>query len=166
MTDQLNDTLTPDEITEITGYLDRISAILVAKGKALSSEERIKLPKARKGFEKYLIMLLAIARESNVDLKPHPLDGLMTDVQLQQSLTVINQRLKGLSALSNDTIAQANSEAWQAFLGYYNVLNAMGTHDPSIAGRMKPIIQFMSINQRKKNKEEDAEDVDMDALKD
>ena len=69
--------------------------------------------KARKGFEKYLVMLLAIARESNVDLKMHPIDGLMTDVQLQQGLTVINQRLKGLSTLSNDTISLANSEAWQ-----------------------------------------------------
>ncbi len=165
MPDQLNDSLTPEEIEEITGYLDRISSILVAKGKALSSEERIKLPKARKGFEKYLVMLLAIARESNVDLKMHPIDGLMTDVQLQQGLTVINQRLKGLSTLSNDTISLANSEAWQAFLDYYGVLNAMGVHDPNISGRMKPIVQFMSINQRKKGKEEDLEDVDLDLPK-
>ncbi|MDC0746042.1 hypothetical protein [Polyangium mundeleinium] len=45
---------------------------------------------------------------------------------------------------------QAGSEAWEAFLAYYDVLSSMGERMPDLAAELQTVVDFMATGPRKK----------------
>ena len=78
-----------------------------------------------------------------------PLDGMLNDLNLVQALEPFESALELGSQLVADTILQADTEGWQAFLGYYGVLATMAERDAELATLLRPAIEFMKYGRRK-----------------
>jgi hypothetical protein len=79
-----------------------------------------------------------------------PLSGVENDVRLALELAPFEALLKSAEQLVADTQAQADSEAWEAFLTYYGALAALAKNTPELALELKPVVDFMAVGKRKR----------------
>ncbi|HCF62052.1 MAG TPA: hypothetical protein DFS52_29170, partial [Myxococcales bacterium] len=77
-----------------------------------------------------------------------PLEGLESDLKVGVKADRFEKRLEVMRQLAADTRLAAYGEAYQAFLAYYGVLASMAKHDPALAKRLQPVVDFMSTGPR------------------
>jgi hypothetical protein len=77
-----------------------------------------------------------------------PLDGMQNDLTLAEQMANVIAELAPALTLAEDTAAQADSEAWQAFLAYYGVLASMAARVPELASELAPTVAFMANGPR------------------
>ncbi len=157
MIDRLDKAFTEAELNELNDHVLGITNILKSKGVDLSPTERTKLVRPRKGSEETMRTLFSIAKDFGLSLDAHKVEDAEVDMTIKHQLSDVIVRLKAATQLANDTYSLARSEAWSAFLDYYAVLNAMALRNPSIATRMKAIVDFMAYGSRKEGDKEDTE---------
>jgi hypothetical protein len=107
-----------------------------------------KLAYPRKGAADQIQTVHDLAVKYGLSVKSAPLDGMLRDVALSKQVRPFANALRGGLKLADDTINQADSEAWGAFLAYYNLLSALAEKDSEVAVEMASVIEFMSTGPR------------------
>lgn len=126
----------------LLGLIDVIREV----GVALKAGTKLVYP--RKGAAEHMQTVHDLALKHGLVVKNAPLDGMQRDIALsKQMLPFINAFRAGLK-LAEDTKAQADSEAWGAFLAHYALLSALADRDPEVAMEMAPVIDFMATGPR------------------
>ncbi len=111
--------------------------------------ERRRVLRARKDSEGLIRRVHEIATKKGLTIPGIPLDGMLKDIDLSQRLEPFVTLLTLCLQLVEDTQAQADSEAWQAFLAYYSVLSTMASHDPEVAVAIAPVTTAMRHARKK-----------------
>ena len=142
--------LAPDAATtaKLLDKLRNVVATFRTYGITLSKDERRVLLHARIGAEPHIARIRDVAVKHGLSIPDVPLQGMMNDLELFTLLRPFQDAFAAALALVDDTAAQAESEAWEAFLAYYGVLAGMAPHHPTVAVDMAPIIDFMATGPR------------------
>lgn len=143
--------LTAQEVADLLTQAKAITAKLKAHGIALSTDDRKRLLRARRGAGEHIQRVVELATKHGVSLPNVPLAGIANDVKLEQQLQPIEEELRVGLQFAEDTGAQAASEAWEGFLAYYGVLSSMAQRMPDVAADLASVVEFMSQGPRKKS---------------
>ncbi|MFO0586822.1 MAG: hypothetical protein U0441_04755 [Polyangiaceae bacterium] len=116
----------------------------------LQPDERKATAKPHKGAEKPARNVHNLAQRYDIHVKNVPLDGMLNDVRLSESIEPFAKALALGAQISADTKLQANSEYYTAFLAYYGALSQAAEHDPNLAAELKETQEEMrKVRQRK-----------------
>lgn len=118
-------------------------------GVMLTKEERRATLRARRDSEPMQRLVYSLAQKKSLELEAFPLSGMLNDMNLVQSLEPFDSAMRVGKQLVADTLLQADTEGWQAFLAYYGVLSSMAQHDAELAAALKPVVNFMKTGRRK-----------------
>ena len=142
--------LSDQKRAQVLKIAEDIIAQLNGVGVVLSTDERKRVLRPRKGADLHMATVHRLAEKYAIDLKGMPLSGMGDDLALGEQLVEIENKLRVALTIAEDTGAQADSEAWEAFLGYYGVLNSMAQRNPELAEELVTVVEFMANGPRKK----------------
>ncbi len=146
-----DNSLTVQEVAELLTQAKAISAKLKAHGIVLTTDERKRLLRARRGANEHIQRVVDLATKHGVSLPNVPLAGIANDLKLEQQLQPIGEELRVALQLAEDTGAQAASEAWEGFLAYYGVLSSMAQRMPDVAADLASVVEFMAKRSSRKS---------------
>lgn len=135
---------------ELLGQLRNILGELRTFGVTLDADERQRLLRPRVGSAAHVLTVVELAKRYGLAVPTAPLAGVENDRRLALELAPFGALLGSAEQLVADTQAQAESEAWEAFLTYYGALVAMSKNIPELALELKPVIEFMAHGKRKR----------------
>ncbi|HZH99232.1 MAG TPA: hypothetical protein VEX38_09695 [Fimbriimonadaceae bacterium] len=142
--------LSPQKRAQLLKKLQEVIEELKPYGITLTTDDRKRTLRPRKGAEAHIQRVHDLAVKHGVKLKDHPLDGMAADLELAKQFDPFEDEFRTGLTLAEDTGTQAGSEAWEAFLAYYGVLSSMADRTPELAAELKSVIEFMAIGRRKK----------------
>ncbi len=146
-----NKPLTTQEQDQLLTQLKAIVVKLREHGITLTTDDRKRVLRPRRGAETHMQRVLELAKKYNLSLPNIPLAGMDADLAVARQFQPIEDELRAGLQLAEDTGMQADSEAWEAFLAYYGVLSSMADRMPDLAAEIKPVIDFMATGPRKKS---------------
>ncbi|EYF00522.1 hypothetical protein [Chondromyces apiculatus] len=131
-------------LAALVTQLGHVVTQLQAFGVILTSEERRRLLNARLEADPMVQRVHDLAVKHGLALQDIPLAGMMNDLDLRTRLHPLSDLFRSGLALAEHTQAQAESEMWEAFFGYYRVLTRMAEQNPKLALELKPVTDFMA----------------------
>jgi len=137
------------KLKDLLKKLQEVIAEMQAFGVVLSAEERVSLVHPRKGAAPHMQRVYELAKKHGINVPDIPLDGMQNDLGLGQAIQPFADAFRLGLQLSEDTLAQASTEGWQAFLAYYGVLGSLSARHPEIAAGLAPVVEFMRTVRRK-----------------
>ncbi len=143
--------LTSQKRDKLVAQLKDILEQLRPHGIILDKDSRKRTLRPRKGAEAHMQRVHDLAVKHGVSLKNISLDGMAADIELAKQFQPIEDELRTVLTLAEDTGTQAGSEAWEAFLAYYGVLSSMAERDPEVAAEIGSVIEFMATGPRQKS---------------
>lgn len=143
--------LTPQKAVQLLKQLTDIIEQLRPYGITLTTDERKRTLRPRRGAEPYMQRVHDLAVKHGVSLKSIPLEGMANDLTLVKQFQPFEDDLRTGLQLAEDSGMQAGSEAWEAFLAYYGVLSSMAERSAELAAELKTVAEFMAIGSRKKS---------------
>ena len=146
--------LTDQKRAQILKVINDAIAQLKPYGVTLTVDERKRTLRPRRGAETHMQRVHDLAKKHGVALKDIPLDGMADDLALAKQFQSFEDEFRVGLQFAEDTGAQAESEAWEAFLAYYGVLSSMAERLPALATELATVIDFMATGPRKKKNEE------------
>lgn len=146
--------LTDQKRTQILKVLKDAIVQLKPYGVTLTIDERKRTLRPRRGGETHMQRVHDLAKKHGVSLKDIPLDGMADDLALAKQFQSFEDEFRVGLQFAEDTGAQAESEAWEAFLAYYGVLSSMAERSPDLATELATVTDFMATGPRKKKNEE------------
>ena len=141
---------TEEETQQLHADIDKVQSAVECFGVIVAADDRGSFLKPKGGSEKLMPLVFEIATEKKVAVEGIPLAGMNDDLKVGQVAEKLELRFENLRQLAADTRLAAYGEAYQAFLAYYGVLSSMAKHDPALAKRLQPVIDFMSTGPRAK----------------
>ncbi|HCF58794.1 MAG TPA: hypothetical protein DFS52_12495 [Myxococcales bacterium] len=141
---------TEDERKQLVADIANVRERLIRWGVIVAPEVRCSFLKPRAGAEAMMELVFGLATEKKVVIDGMPLEGMSSDMKLGNMAYGFEQQLTDCQQIAADTRLVAFGEAWQAFLGYYGVLNSMASRDAALASRLRPVVEFMSNGPRQK----------------
>ena len=150
MENRVGDTVpTPAKLAALLKQLQDVVTEIKKFGVILTKDERRRLLRVRRDSEAMQRLIYAIAQKRGLKIEGFPLAGMLADINLAQAMEPFEQAMTVGQQLTSDTLLQADTEGWQAFLAYYGVLSAMASHDAALASELQPVIEFMKVGRRK-----------------
>jgi cytochrome c len=140
----------PQKVTQLVKQLKDIVEQLRPYGITLTTDERKRTLRPRKGAEVHMQRVHQLASKHGVTLKNIPLQGMADDLALAKQFVSFEDELRAGLQLAEDSGTQADSEAWEAFLAYYGVLSSMAERSPELAVELESVVSFMATGPRKK----------------
>ena len=144
-----NNVPSPAKLQSLLKQLQDVIAELQKFGIVLTVEERKQLLRARRDSEPHQRLVHELASKKGLDLTGFPLPDMLNDINLVQALEPFDSAATLGQQLVSDTLLEADTEAWQAFLAYYAVLSSMAKRDAELATQLKPVVEFMKTGKRK-----------------
>ncbi|MEO7327122.1 MAG: hypothetical protein ABI193_01000 [Minicystis sp.] len=142
--------LSPQKASQLLQKIKDLVEELRPYGITLTTDERKRTLRPRKGSEPHMQRVHDLAVKHGVSLKNIPLDGMANDLALSKQFQPFEDELRTGFQLAEDTGMQAGSEAWEAFLAHYGVLSSMAERMPDLAAELATVIDFMATGPRKK----------------
>jgi len=151
MIDKVGDELlTTQKAAALLKQVKEILEQLKPYGITLTTDDRKRTLRPRKGAEKHIQRVHELATKHEVSLKNIPLAGMADDLALATQFQPFENELRTGLQFAEDTGTQAGSEAWEAFLAYYGVLSSMAERSPDLAAELQTVVDFMALGPRKK----------------
>jgi hypothetical protein len=141
--------LSPQDAERLLEQLGVLVARLREIGITLTSDERRRLLRPRRGAGDHIRRVAELASKYGLSVADAPLDGMKRDLGLGEQLLPFEDQLRVALTIAEDTAAQADSEAWQAFLMYYALLRAMADRNADVAVDLEPVTRFMATRARR-----------------
>jgi hypothetical protein len=115
---------------------------------ALTTEERKKAVKFREGGDAIVALVGKLLDEHGVTLPDVTRDGMTADVQLARRIEPLRASIASLLQLLDDTILEAQSEAWWAATAGYTALARMSKGNARLEADLRPAVEFFRLGKR------------------
>jgi hypothetical protein len=133
--------LTPSE--EVALLVAAITA-LAGPALALTATDRKRSVRLRKGGEKVIPTILALANQFGVTVASHPTGPVAADIAKAQQLAPIQKQLVTAEKQVSDAIFSAESRAWEAATVLYSILKRLAKTNGDLATALAPVAQFFA----------------------
>ena len=110
----------------------------------LSSDERRKMPKLRKGGEKFIPVLTALSSQNGISVPTHPTDAMVSRIEEAQILAPLRKRVAEVLKSIDDSILRAQGESWETATLLYSVLRPIARKNANVALALAPLEEFFS----------------------
>jgi hypothetical protein len=117
---------------------------------SLSPEERKHVvTKLRPGADAIVTIVGSQAAKNEIKLPKISVQGMKWDLDLAQMLQPLLNEVTMLHERVEDTVLEAQTEAWWATTAYYAALVRMSAADPELEAALKPAIEFYATGKRR-----------------
>ena len=130
-------------IKKCTSLLDQIDAAF-PQGDALTSKQKKRQPKARKGSERFTPQLVALARQFGVNLSLVPLDAISNASTEANALVPLLKRIEALTTRASSRMFSLQSATWSGSSKLYSVLKRLAKDNGDIETGLAPVEQFFN----------------------
>lgn len=141
-------TFSAANIDEAAKLVDQAIAAINPGGPAMTTTQRRRTVKIRKGGEKFIPILVEIATTYAITSPVHAVGEMTTQLELVQKLVPLLRRVQVLLKLLEDTDLTANSDMWGTATFVYSVAKHMAKRDGNIALALAPVEEFFSNGPR------------------
>ncbi len=131
------------ESPEVKSFLDSITAI-AGPALALTSKDRRRSLKLRKGGEKVVPTLLALSDRIGLNIPSHPTSAIQANLDKVKTLSPVHESVVSAEKHLGDAIFQAQSKIWEGATVHYSVLKRLGKSDGDIANALAPVTEFFA----------------------
>jgi hypothetical protein len=131
-----------ERVAQAMVYIKMAIAILALDAPALTVAERRGFAKLRKGGEKFIPQIAAIATSWLVQIRTQPTAAMLAATQTAATLEPLATLLAGFVQEIQDTGLQANSVSWGTASALYSVLKRMSRKDPTLKTQLAPVADF------------------------
>ncbi len=129
--------------------LDHLATLLGQGFTPLSSKERVRLRKARKGGSKIVPTIAKLCTEYGIGSPSAPLDEMTAQLAQADSYEEVARKAHALAQLVDDLISVATSKGWSMATANYRALKAYAVGNPTLATALSPIKEVMKTGKRK-----------------
>ena len=136
---------------DILGLIEQLQAVfdtLECFTVALTPDDRKRAIRWRPGSEGIILLLAELAGERGLALPGICLERMKVDRQLAARLAPLATAAEAVTQRLRDTILDAQSECWWAATAYYTALARMADADPTLARRLRPVVEFFATGRR------------------
>jgi len=126
--------------TDAAAIFDRLRHF----GITLTPDEQRTLLHARKDADPMVRRIHDLSVKYGINIPGASLEGLERDMVLRNLLHPIVDILRAATKVAEDTMNEAESEMWQAFLSYYGTLAHMSKTVPELKAELQPVVEFMA----------------------
>jgi len=134
------------KVTEVRQELARFCIVLPPDAR----KRRLRM---RRNALQFFPLLTDLVTKYKVETPAAPLAAMNNDARLAGELSPIEDQVSGLQQLVEDTLMEAEHEAWQAFLMYYGVLQNVAQRTPELAAEMRPLEELLASPRRARRDE-------------
>ncbi len=131
------------ESPEVKSFLDSITTI-AGPVPALTSKDRKRSVKLRKGGEKVVPTLLALSDRIGLSIPSYPTSAMQADLDKLKELSPLHEGVVSVEKHLGDAIFQAQSRVWEAATVHYTVLQRLARKDGDIANALAPVTEFFA----------------------
>ncbi len=131
------------EPSEAKSFLDSITTI-AGPVPALTSKDRKRSLKLRKGGEKVVPTLLALSDRIGLNIPSHPTSAIQANLDKVKTLSPVHESVVSAEKHLGDAIFQAQSKIWEGATVHYSVLKRLGKSDGDIANALAPVTEFFA----------------------
>jgi hypothetical protein len=144
-----------NEPAEVKSFLDSITTI-AGPLPALTSKDRKRSLKLRKGGEKVVPTLLALSDRIGLNVPSHPTSAIQANLDKVKALSPVHESVVSAEKHLGDSIFQAQSKIWEGATVHYTVLRRLAKTDGDIANALAPVTEFFAQKAPAVVKAEDA----------
>jgi hypothetical protein len=138
-----------DDVAKWTSLLDGVSTMLGESATPMTTQQRRRSLKLRKGGEPMVGLLSGLGSQYNVQLPGVDPQALQTNILLAQRLQPLDTKLRAVAALVSDTVANAKTQSWQGTTALYTALVRASSRSPSLQTELKPAVDFFSVKAKR-----------------
>jgi hypothetical protein len=128
---------------EVESLLASVAAV-AGPAPALTSKDRKRSVKLRKGGEKVVPTILALSDRLGLSLPSHPTAAIQADLDKVKTLAPVHVGIVSAEKHLGDAIFQAQSRIWEGATVHYTVLKRLAKTDGDIANALAPVTQFFA----------------------
>ena len=136
------------DVAKLVKDLDGIVKQLTKFAIKLTPEERRGTLKFRRGGEHVVELVARLARKYKVDDADTPVDDMLSDLALASRLAPLATVTELIRQYVDDTLLQAQSEAWQAATALYSQLAVRARNNPDLAAEFAEAKAFFARRHR------------------
>jgi hypothetical protein len=145
------------KIDEAVSLVDQARALVSDGSTPLTPKERQRLLKLRKGGEKLIPQIAALAKANGLELSSHPIDAMTAAMQTAQNHAQVLARSTVLLKTIEDNVLRAHAEAWDTATLLYSMLRPLAKRDGNVAKTLAPIKAFLALGKRAETQAKAAE---------
>jgi len=127
-----------DEATKLVGQIKGI----VGNVPALSTKDRVRSIKLRKGGETVIPTVATLSTQFGLTVASHPTTTMVEKAKRAQSLIPLHKQLVTATKQVADQMFSANSESWAAATVHYSMLKRLAKTDGDLEAALAPVEQF------------------------
>ncbi len=131
------------ESPEVKSFLDSITAI-AGPALALTSKDRRRSLKLRKGGEKVVPTLLALSDRIGLSVPAYPTSAIQAHLDKLKALSPVHEGVVSAEKQLADAIFESQSKVWEGAVVHYSVLKRLGQSDGDIANALAPVTEFFA----------------------
>jgi hypothetical protein len=128
--------------------VDALSKELAPRTVTLSSSERKRVLKARKGWEGLVPKLANLAQRYGVSLPGVSIDDMLSEMRAAQGISPLVGRVAKLDQSVTDSYLQSQGNMWQSATALYTVLCRAEVANPELETEMAPMRAFFATGPR------------------
>jgi hypothetical protein len=117
---------------------------IVGQAPKLSTKDRQRSQKLRKGGETIISTVAALSEKFGLTVASHPTAAMLEDSKKAQSLIPIHRDLDTATKQVADQIFAANSKSWAAATVHYSMLKRLAKTNGDLEAALAPVEQFFS----------------------
>ena len=131
-------------VKELTAILDGAEARLGPEPPALTTPEKRRRSKPRKGAERVLIMIAPIVQQHGLDSASLNTVDMLARYDAAQTLVPLKARLTKMFKRVDDELFNAQTDAWKMGLQFYSLLQRRAKANGDIANSIAPLVKVFS----------------------
>jgi hypothetical protein len=136
--------------SQITSYIAACSALLdqfdalFPKTDPLTTKDKQRTAKARKGSERYTPQLVALAKQHGVSLAAVPFDAITNASAESQQLVPLQKQMQRLNSRLSVRMFTVQATAWSGSSKLYAVLRRLSKDDGELQTGLEPVEQYFN----------------------
>jgi len=131
-------------VKELTAILDGAEARLGPEPPALTTPEKRRRSKPRKGAERVLIMIAPIVQQHGLDSASLNTVDMLARYDAAQTLVPLKARLTKMFKRVDDELFNAQTDAWKMGLQFYSLLQRRAKDDGELAQNLEPLSKMFA----------------------
>ena len=111
---------------------------------ALTSKDRRRAVRLRKGGEKVIPTITALSEQFGISVPSHPTSAITANLKKASSLVAVHKQLVTATKQVADAIFKAQSVSWDGATVHYSVLKRLARSDGDLATALAPVSEFFA----------------------
>jgi hypothetical protein len=135
-------------LDEVKAFVAKVQA-MAGNPPALTSKDRKRSAKLRKGGETVIPTVAALAQQYGLSVPGFPTGTMLTQLNQAQDLIPLHKQMVSALDKVENAIFVGHSKSWASATVHYTMLRRLAKTDGELASALAPVAQFFASGRRK-----------------